>query len=136
VKKEKEMTDFYKKIVAELKDQYKNNNNILAAWEGGSAATGYLDEYSDLDLALITTDDTVENIFNLTEQFLENNYGISNKFRMPEPNWHGHSQCFYKLKQAPEFFYVDMLIEKESAENRFTETDRHGNSVIWFDKKT
>lgn len=31
-------------------------------WEGGSAATGYLDEYSDLDIALITTDDTVEEI--------------------------------------------------------------------------
>ena len=129
------MTDFYKKIVSELKELYKENENILAVWEGGSAATGYLDEYSDLDLALITTDDTIEEIFKLTEQFLEKNYGISNKFRMPEPNWHGHSQCFYKLTESPKFFYVDMLIEKESAKNRFTESDRHGDSIIWFDKK-
>jgi hypothetical protein len=28
-----------------------------------------------------------------------------------------------------------MLIEKESAKNRFTESDRHGNSIIWFDNK-
>ncbi|MCK5050162.1 MAG: nucleotidyltransferase domain-containing protein [Candidatus Cloacimonetes bacterium] len=129
------MTDFYKKIVSELKDLYKRNENILAAWEGGSAATGYLDEYSDLDLALITTNDAVEDIFKLTEQFLDDKYGILNKFRMPEPNWHGHSQCFYKLTKSPEFFYVDMLIEKQSAKNRFTESDRHGNSIIWFDNK-
>ncbi len=129
------MTDFYKKIVNELKELYKENENILAVWEGGSAATGYLDEYSDLDLALITSDDTIEDTFELTEQFLEKNYGISNKFRMPEPSWHGHSQCFYKLTESPKFFYVDMLIEKESAKNRFTESDRHGKSVIWFDKK-
>ena len=129
------MTDFYKKIVSELKELYKENENILAVWEGGSAATGYLDEYSDLDLALITTDETIEDTFKLTEQFLEKTYGISNKFRMPEPNWHGHSQCFYKLIKSPEFFYVDFLIEKESAKNRFTESDRHGESIIWFDKK-
>lgn len=128
------MTDFYKQIVKELKELYKNNDNILAAWEGGSAATGYLDEYSDLDLALITTDEMVEEIFELTEKFLKDNYGISHKFRMPEPNWHGHSQCFYKLTKSPEFFYVDFLIEKESAKNRFTESDRHGKSIIWFDK--
>jgi len=128
------MTDFYKQIVIELKELYINNDNILAAWEGGSAATGFLDEYSDLDLALITVDDRVEEIFEITEKFLEENYGISNKFRMPEPNWHGHSQCFYKLKRSPEYFYVDFLIEKESAENRFTESDRHGKSIIWFDK--
>ena len=54
---------------------------------------------------------------------------------MPEPNWHGHSQCFYKLTESPKYFYVDMLIEKESAKNRFTELDRHGKSVIWFDRK-
>ncbi len=129
------MTDFYKKIVHELKELFKGKENILAVWEGGSAATGYLDEYSDLDLALITTDDTIEDTFKLTEQFLGKNYGISNKFRMPEPNWHGHSQCFYKLTESPKFFYVDMLIEKESAKNRFTESDRHGKSVIWFDSK-
>lgn len=129
------MTDFHKQIVKELKGLYKDNDNILTAWEGGSAATGYLDEYSDLDLALITTDDKVEEIFELTEQFLEGNYGISNKFRMPEPNWHRHSQCFYKLTKSPEYFYVDMLIEKESTKNRFTESDRHGKSIIWFDKK-
>lgn len=129
------MNNFRSEITSDLKQLYQNKNNILAVWEGGSAATGFLDEYSDLDVVVITNDMAVEETFELTEQFLENKYGISHKFRMPEPNWHGHSQCFYKLKKAPDLFYVDLLIEKESADNRFTESDRHGNSIIWFDKK-
>jgi len=129
------LDNFRVEIINKLKKIYHENEHIIAVWEGGSAATGYLDEYSDLDLGIITADDTIDDTFKLTEKLLTNNYGISHKFRMPEPNWHGHSQCFYKLENAPEFFYVDLLIEKESATNRFTESDRHGDSIIWFDKK-
>jgi len=129
------LDNFRIEIINKLKKIYQENEHILAVWEGGSAATGYLDEYSDLDLGIITADDKIEDTFKLTEKLLINNYRISHKFRMPEPNWHGHSQCFYKLEKAPEFFYVDLLIEKESATNRFTESDRHGDSIIWFDKK-
>ncbi len=129
------MTEFYKQIVRELKVLLQPNESIISAWEGGSAATGFLDEYSDLDLALIVKDDAIEETFELIEDYLDDRYGIKNKFRMPEPSWHGHSQIFCILENAPEFFYVDLLIEKESAENRFTESDRHGNSIIWFDKK-
>jgi len=129
------MTEFHKKIIHEMKNLFADKQNILAAWEGGSAATGFLDDYSDLDLALITTDDTIEETFKIIESYLIENYGILHKFRMPEPNWHGHSQCFYLLEDSPEFFYVDLLIEKESAKKRFTESDRHGNAIIWFDKK-
>lgn len=129
------MDNFRVEINHKLKKLYENSNSVLAVWEGGSAATGYLDKYSDLDLGIIVIDDKIEDTFNLTEKFLSDNYGISHKFRMPEPSWHGHSQCFYKLDKAPELFYLDILIEKESAKNRFTESDRHGDSIIWFDKK-
>ncbi len=129
------MDNYRVEIINKLKKMYQEKENILAVWEGGSAATGYLDEYSDLDLGIIALDDKIEDVFAQTEKFLEDNYGISHKFRMPEPSWHGHSQCFYKLEKAPELFYVDLLIEKETATNRFTESDRHGNSIIWFDKK-
>lgn len=39
------------------------------------------------------------------------------------------------MKNTPYLFYVDILIEKLSAGNRFMEIDRHGNSIVWFDKK-
>lgn len=126
--------DFNGKIRKAIKEMYMSNENVLVAFEGGSAATGYFDQYSDLDLGLITKDDYVEEAFKIMEEYLTANYGIKNKFRMPEPNWHGHSQCFYIINESPATFYVDFLIEKESSGNRFTESDRHGNTQIWFDK--
>jgi nucleotidyltransferase-like protein len=129
------MGSYRDKIIAELKLLFNSNHNIYAVWEGGSAATGYLDKYSDLDLGVICSDDVVEDIFTELEEFLISSYGIRHKFRMPEPNWHGHSQCFYILQETIPYFYIDILIEKLSAEMRFTESDRHGNSVTWFDKK-
>ena len=70
------------------------------------------------------------------EKYLDEEYKMTSKFRMPEPSWHGHSQCFYFLEKVPELFYVDVLIEKLSADkNRFVESDRHGTAQIWVDKK-
>ncbi len=129
------MNDSREKIKDELKKSLESNKQVYTVWEGGSAATGYLDEYSDLDLGVVCADDEVENLFVQFEKYFEDNYGIENKFRTPEPSWHGHSQCYYLLKNTPYLFYVDILIEKLSAGNRFMESDRHGNSIVWFDKK-
>ncbi|MCD6329636.1 MAG: nucleotidyltransferase domain-containing protein [Candidatus Cloacimonetes bacterium] len=126
----------YKKLLSEkLKKFWESDEKVYTAWEGGSFATGFDDDYSDLDIALICDDDHVEGLFEKTEKFLEDTYGIKEKLRMPEPSWHGHSQTFYLLKDSPQFFYIDLLIEKLSAGNRFMESNRHGNSVVWFDKK-
>ncbi|MFC1897980.1 nucleotidyltransferase domain-containing protein [Candidatus Cloacimonadota bacterium] len=129
------MNDFRKDFIVKFKNLLESNNSIHCVWEGGSAATGYLDEYSDLDLGIVCDDKKVEKNFELIEDYLELNYGIREKFRTPEPSWHGHSQCYYLLNNTPEFFYVDILIEKLSAGNRFMESDRHGKSIVWFDHK-
>ena len=129
------MLEFKKQITNELKELWESDEKIYTFWEGGSVATGYDDAFSDLDAALICDDDHVEDVFAMTENFLEEKYGIKEKFRVPEPSWHGHSQIFILLKNTPRFFYIDLLIEKLSSGNRFMESNRHGNSVIWFDKK-
>ncbi|MBD3277582.1 MAG: hypothetical protein GF388_04715 [Candidatus Aegiribacteria sp.] len=108
---------------------------VLAVWEGGSAATGNLDRYSDLDLYVVVEDDYVEEFFRLFQDLLERNYGITHTLRIPEPAWHGHSQCFYFLRNCPEFFYVDLLVQKLSSGNRFLETDRHGVPEVWLDRR-
>jgi hypothetical protein len=77
----------------------------------------------------------VEEIFRKISDYLHENFGILKKFRTPEPSWHGHSQCYYLLDKTPDFFYLDILIEKLTAQNRFMESDRHGSGILWFDKK-
>jgi len=118
-----------------LKALLQENSQIIAVWEGGSAATGYLDQYSDLDLELICEDKAVEEVFKEIEIYLIENHGIARKFRIPEPAWHGHSQAFYILKNPTPPFYIDLLVIKRSSENQFLEIDRHGNPVIWFDRE-
>lgn len=118
-----------------LKTLLLNRTEVLAAWEGGSAATGFLDEYSDLDLGIVTEKDMADELFSLLEDFLTAHYGIKAKFRMPEPAWHGMSQCFYLLDKLPPLFYCDIAIVCKDNPHKFTEPDRHGNAIVWFDKE-
>ncbi len=121
-------------LKSKLKELLQNRPEVLAAWEGGSAATGFLDEYSDLDLGIVTDKAVADDLFGLMEEFFSANYGIKARFRMPEPAWHGMSQCFYLLDKLPPLFYCDIAIVAKDNPQKFTEPDRHGNAVIWFDK--
>lgn len=124
--------------VENLKDRLKsyltNLPEVVAAWEGGSAATGYLDEFSDLDLSIVIQDSEPDTLFSALESFFSQHYGILNSFRMPEPCWHGMSQCFYLLAGMPEMFYCDIVVVKSDNPRKFTEPERHGKAIIWFDK--
>lgn len=108
------------------------NKNLLAAWEGGSAATGRLDQYSDLDLYLVVEKD-VEVIFTSLEEFLVKKFGIFRKFRIPEPAWHGLSQCFYVVNNVAPLVYMDVAVIKRDAPDKYMQRDRHGDAIVWFD---
>ncbi|MDP2424951.1 MAG: hypothetical protein U1C51_06845 [Candidatus Izemoplasmatales bacterium] len=120
-------------VKTDLFQLLSSNKSILAVWEGGSAATNYLDDVSDMDISIVCQDDAVEMVFSLLDQHLQSKYSIIRKLRMPEPSWHGFSQCFYLLDQVPPLFYLDIAIIKESIQDKFTQSDRHGHAVIWFD---
>lgn len=122
-------------VSAELKLFLSGLGPVIAAWEGGSAATGFLDEHSDLDLAVVCRDDSVEQVISLMDAFLEERFGIEAKFRIPEPAWHGFSQIFYRLSDTPEFYYLDAAFIRQSVPDKFTASDRHGNAVVWFQKE-
>jgi predicted nucleotidyltransferase len=107
---------------------------VLALWQGGSAAHGYTDQWSDLDLEVIVEDDGVQATFDLLEQALATIAPIRFKYRVPEPIWHGHSQCYYQLEGISSFLIIDFAILKRSSPNRFLEVERHGKAVVSFDK--
>ncbi len=121
-------------VVAVIIDALRPLDSARAMWEQGAVSFGRIDEYSDIDLCIIARDDRVENVFGAIERTLEKRFGISDRFRLPEPTWHGHSQCFYWLKGASKFLFVDLAIEKLSAKNRFLEYSIHGPPVVRMDK--
>jgi predicted nucleotidyltransferase len=117
-----------------LKRILEEKPQVIAAWEGGSVATGYKDEYSDLDLSIVIKEGNPDDIFALLDDYLETNNGIMRRLRMPEPCWHGFSQCFYLPDNLPPLFYCDIVVIMADNPHKFTEPDRHGYPVIWFDK--
>lgn len=121
-------------VGAALRTVLEPEPGILAAWEGGSVATGFADEYSDLDLMIVCEDDRVERCFELIEGHLAAEYGIERRYRVPEPGWHGFSQCFYRIRGVPELFYLDISVVKKSVPDKLTERDRHGIASVWFEK--
>lgn len=129
------MPDRVKALKKELKSLLRGIRGVVAAWEGGSAATGYLDEYSDLDLGIATKSISADEVFSRLEEWFAGKYGILRRFRMPEPAWHGMSQCFYLLSGMPSCFYCDICVVDSDNPRKFTEPDRHGNAVIWFDPR-
>lgn len=117
----------------QLQDMLVAIPNVAAIWEGGSVATGFSDQYSDLDLLIVTHANDPEPVFVALETFLDSGYGIQRQFRMPEPSWHGLSQCFYLLKDSPPCYYLDLAVTHKANPNKLTEPDRHGNANVWYD---
>lgn len=107
---------------------------VDALWEAGAASFGRVDQWSDIDLYAVVEDGRVEDAFKSVEQALLNLSEIDLKFRLPEPTWHGHSQCFYRLKKTSPFLYIDFVVMKESSKDKFLQFQIHGRPVVYFDK--
>ncbi|MGD8457156.1 MAG: hypothetical protein PVF83_12290 [Anaerolineales bacterium] len=110
--------------------------DVHAMWEGGAAGFDRVDQWSDLDLQMLVADNRVEDIFERVDDVLRSLSEIELKYRLTEPTWHGHSQCFYRLKDASPFLMIDLAVMKENNEaDRFMESRIHGVHRVIFDKK-
>lgn len=108
--------------------------SYLACWEGGAAANNRVDQFSDLDLIFCVEDDAVEESFRKIESSLSTICQIKHHYRVPEPTWSGHSQCYYQVVGMPEYFFIDVVVIKKTATNMPLEIERHGTPVVHFDK--
>ncbi|MEO0377157.1 MAG: nucleotidyltransferase domain-containing protein [Cyanobacteria bacterium P01_A01_bin.17] len=106
----------------------------LALWQAGSAAHRRVDQWSDLDVILVVRDEFVPPTFTVVEQTLATLAPISFQYRVPEPTWHGHAQCFYQLEGLSPYWIVDLAVMQLSNPRRFLEVERHGDPVVGFDK--
>lgn len=123
-------------ILNSLKDALEPLGFVGAMWEGGAAAFGRVDEWSDIDLQVLCDDDRVEDVFEAATAALQRLSTIHLTFRFPEPTWHGHSQAFYRLAGASKFLLVDFVVMKRgSTSDRFLQPAVHGRPFIHFDKK-
>lgn len=123
-------------IIEVLRGVLEPKDYMYAMWEGGAAAFGRVDEWSDIDLQTLCEDEHVEDVFDTVRDALEGLSHIDRIFRFPEPTWHGHSQAFYRLEDASEFLLVDFVVMRRGGTaDRFLQSEIHGTPVVHFDKK-
>jgi len=116
-------------------DKIRSHPQILAAWEGGSAATGTRDQYSDIDLNILSELPPQE-VLDLLEESLQP-LGVMHTWQPSKPFWPGLMQRVIVLKDSPKHFSVDAGVFAHTATDLlrdFLEVERHGNQVVYFDK--
>lgn len=102
--------------------------DVLAGWEGGSAAFGALDAYSDIDLNFLVTDDVpFEALYTSAERSLAAVSPIVASHTVPPGR-------YFKLKDVGEFLFVDLCFYRVGAAEHNLEVERHGHAVALFDQ--
>ncbi len=116
-------------IVAALRDDVA----IRAIGEGGAAARGRADEYSDLDLMIVAPLPDAGAIFARVEAATRTVAPITHTWSVEPAGFPETAQRFYFLAGAPRFFAIDCLVISESGIGAFLDRERHGEVVTWFD---
>ena len=102
---------------------------VLAGWEGGSAAFGAVDAYSDIDLTYLVDDNaSLESLYAAAEKALESVSPIVASHRPARGR-------YYSLRDGGEFFLVDLIFVRVGDDEDFLDPERHGRIIPLFDKK-
>ena len=109
-------------------DALRRLPTVFAGWEGGSAAFGTVDAYSDIDLQYLVSDDvSLEDLYATAERAIE---GVS-------PITARHTPLngrYYKLKDGGDFLLVDLIFHRVGDPDHHLDVERHGKPVPLFDK--
>lgn len=117
-----------------LTEELARHDEVLAFWEAGSLAMGRADEWSDLDMQILTRDGAAEAVQSVVEDVLRTLGTIDAEYVLPAPTWHGHVQVFYRLAEADPLWLVDLVIMEEKSRLRFLEPELHGRPVTYIDR--
>ncbi|HKZ63003.1 MAG TPA: hypothetical protein VJ400_01025 [Thermoplasmata archaeon] len=121
-------------VVAALQAALEPLPFVDALVEGGAAAWGRLDPWSDVDLYAFVEDGKTEEAFHAIEGALQTLSPIQHTFAAQWPPASGIHQKFYRLEAAGPFLLVDLAVVTRSAPEKFLEPEIHGDNVVYFDK--
>jgi hypothetical protein len=103
-----------------------------AMWEGGAAAFGRLDAWSDIDLNVVADDGLSDLVFSAVEKAL---VSLSPFEKLtPIGSQDGYMHAFYRLERASPFHLVDLAVFRMTAEDKFLAPQVHGATRFFFNK--
>jgi predicted nucleotidyltransferase len=125
---------FRARLLAGLLPPLRAADGIDACFEGGSAATGRLDDYSDIDLyfvAAAAADTTA--VFEHFERALARLARIAHVWRVEPSPFPGLAQRHYLIDPAPPHFGIECCVLRPEDVTAFLERERHGEAIVHFD---
>lgn len=109
---------------------------VYAMWLEGADATGYLDEYSDIDFNVDFEDAMEEQVIRETEAALSALGMIDFQYNMPHPH-PKLRQRVYHIEGTNEYLWIDFcwqLHSRKKEECRFLRGSRVEQAAVLFDK--
>jgi predicted nucleotidyltransferase len=127
--------EYRRRVTACVVAALRNEDAVEALLEGGAAARGRADEYSDIDLMVVAPLAHAERLFARTEAALSDIAPIAHVWNVEPPGFADMAQRFYFLVNAPRFFAFDCSIITPTAVATFLERERHGEPLVWLDRR-
>lgn len=117
------------RIVSVVVQALESLPEVRAGWEGGSAAFGAVDAYSDIDLCFIVDGDaSFESLYAAAERALEAVSPVSVRHDVPPGR-------YFKLADGGEFLFVDLCFFRTDSREHPLDRERHGAIKPLFDKR-
>ncbi|HEV8595495.1 MAG TPA: hypothetical protein VGR51_08205 [Thermoplasmata archaeon] len=107
---------------------------VEALVEGGAAAWGRVDAWSDVDLNVFISGEAFDETFRAIEDALRARSAIQHTFVAHGPSEGGMQQKFYRLENAGPFLLVDLAVMNAATKEKFLEPELHGQNLVYFDK--
>lgn len=115
--------------------RFADDPGFHAVFEGGSAATGRLDAYSDIDLCVVADASLNEALFAAIEAALGQIASVNHVWTVADAPWPGFAQKFYLLEGAPPYFALDCSLMLPATGVQFLEVERHGAARVLIDPR-
>jgi hypothetical protein len=118
-----------------LRDHLAPCESLLAMWESGSAAFGCVDEYSDLDIGLLTRTGTNTEVWSLVDAAFEAIGGVTLRWNELSPLFEDMDKRVFRLRAASRWLQVDIGLFPETATDLHNQPERHGQIDVIFDRE-
>lgn len=125
---------FRAQVLAALIRAFEATDFAEALFEGGSAATGRQDEFSDLDLYVVARVEHTDAVFEFFERALGAVARIVHVWPVEPAPFPGLMQRHYLVDPAPQHFAVECCVLTHESAHQFLDRERHGESRVYLDR--
>jgi predicted nucleotidyltransferase len=121
-------------LIDAIVEELKALESVHAVWEGGAAAFGRLDKWSDIDLYVLVDDKREDDAFSAVERGIRRVSSVKVKYDMPQGGWPGAFQAYYKVEGASDYLILDLAVVTPSSPEKFLDVEVHGEAVFHFNR--